>query len=50
MELQDVSVAPVSLARFEKLATPGRWQELQDAAQTAKRLLGSLAVRRIRER
>ena len=44
MELQDVSVAPVSLARFEKLATPRRWQELQDAVQTAKRVLGSRVV------
>lgn len=44
MELQDVFVAPVSLARFEKLATPSRWQELQGAAETAKRLLANRVV------
>ena len=44
MELQDVSVAPLSIARFEQLATSARWQELQDAAHTARRLLANRVV------
>jgi trehalose synthase len=44
MELQDVFVAPVSLARFENFAAPSRWQELQEAAETAKRLLANRVV------
>jgi trehalose synthase len=44
MELQDVFVTPVSLARFEKLATPSRWHELQAAARTAKQLFANRVV------
>ena len=44
MELQDVSVAPVSLARFKALATTSRWQELSAAADLAPQLLGGRVV------
>jgi trehalose synthase len=44
MQLQNVSVAPVSLARFKTLATTSRWQELSDAADLAPQLLGDRVV------
>ena len=44
MELQDVSVAPVSLARFRALATSSRWRELTNAAGVAPQLLGDRVV------
>ena len=44
MELQEVSVAPVSLARFEKIVSPVRWDELQHARRLARQLLDGRVV------
>jgi trehalose synthase len=44
MELQEVSVAPVSLAHFEKIASPARWAELEHARHLAQDLLEGRVV------
>jgi trehalose synthase len=44
MELQEVSVAPASLARFERIASPDRWGELQHYRHVARQLFEGRVV------
>ena len=44
VELEEVSIAPLSLERFAGVVEQGRWEQLQQAAEAARGLIGDRVV------